>query len=239
MATAERVAQPVRTDSIFFPAIAVGFVLTVFVGFSQTWFMARYFNAPPLSTLKIVHGLIFTTWLALLITQTSLVAADRRDIHMKLGIAGIALALAMVVVGPMLAVNSLRLGHAPHGAPSPIAFFAIPMFAIASFAALVSLGIANRGRSDWHKRFMILSNVAILPAAVARIPLGFIENGGPPVFFALCDVFLLAVVAYDVATLKRVHPATLWAAAILLIEQPLTLIVGGTSAWAAFAHALM
>jgi len=239
MATAERVAQPVRSDSIFFPAMAIAYALTVFVGFARTYFLASYFQAPPLSELRIVHGLIFTTWIALLITQTSLVAANRRDIHRKLGILGVGLAMAMIVVGPMLAVVALRSGHAPHGAPSPIAFFAIPIFAIATFAILVTIGIANRGRADWHKRFMILSNAAILPAAVARIPLGFIEHGGPPVFFALCDIFVLAVVAYDVATMKRVHPATLWAGGILLVEQPLCLIVGGTSAWAAFAHALM
>ena len=235
MTTAEGIAQPVRSDSVFFPAMAVAFALTVFVGFSRTYFLGSYFQAPPLSELKIVHGLIFTSWIALLITQTGLVAANRRDIHMKLGLLGIGLVLAMIVVGPMLAIDSLRHGHMAHGAPSAIAFFAIPMFAVTTFALLVTAGIANRGRSDWHKRFMILSNVAIMPAAVARIPLGFIENGGPPVFFGLCDLFILAVVLYDLTSLKRVHPATLWAGGLLIVAQPLCLIVGGTPAWHAFA----
>ncbi len=239
MTTAERVAQPVRSDSFFFPAMAVALALTVFVGFSRTFFLGPYFQAPPLSELKIVHGLIFTSWIALVITQTGMVAADRRDIHAKLGVIGIGLILAMIVVGPMLAVDSLRKGHVPHGAPSAIAFFAIPMFAIAMFALLVSTGIANRGRSDWHKRFMILSTVALLPAAVARIPLGFIEHGGPPVFFALCDLFVVALALYDFATLRRVHPATLWAGGMIIAAQPICLIVGGTPMWAAFAHWLM
>jgi len=235
MTTAEGIAQPARSDSVFFPAMAVAFALTVFVGFSRTWFLAPYFQAPPLSELKIVHGLIFTSWIALLITQTGLVAANRRDIHMKLGLLGIALVLAMIVVGPMLAIDSLRHGHAARGAPSAIAFFAIPVFSIAMFAVLVTIGIVNRGRPNWHKRFMILSNVAILPAAVARIPLGLIEHGGPPVFFALSDLFILAVVLYDLTTLKRVHPATLWAGALLIVAQPVCLIVSRTPAWHAFA----
>jgi hypothetical protein len=239
MATAERTVQRIRSESIFFPAMAMAFALTVFVGFARTWFMAPYFAAPPLSELKIVHGLIFTSWIAVLIAQTGLVAADRRDIHMKLGIAAIGLMLAMIVVGPMLAIDALRRGSAPPGSPSVIAFFAIPMFAIAMFAVLVTIGIANRARPEWHKRFMILSTAALIPAAVARIPLGFIENGGPPVFFALSDLFILALVLYDVTTLKRVHPATLWAGGLLIVAQPLCLIVSGTQMWHDFAVSLM
>jgi hypothetical protein len=239
MATAERAIQSVRSESIFFPAMAVAFALTVFVGFARTWFMGPYFAAPPLSELKIVHGLIFTSWIAVLITQTGLVAAGRRDIHMKLGILGIGLALAMIVVGPVLAIDSLRRAAEAHRAAAAIVFFAVPVFAIAMFAVLVAAGIANRGRSDWHKRFMILSNVAILPAAVARIPLGFIEHGGPPVFFGLCDLFIVAVMLYDLAALKRVHPATLWAGGMLIAAQPLCLFVGGTPTWHAFATSLI
>jgi len=235
MTTAEGIAQPARSDSVFFPAMAVAFALTVFVGFSRTWFLAPYFQAPPLSELKIVHGLIFTSWIALLITQTGLVAANRRDIHMKLGLLGIGLILAMIVVGPMLAIDELHRAAAAQRLPAAIMFFAVPVFAISAFAVLVTAGIANRARPNWHKRFMILSNVAILPAAVARIPLGLIEHGGPPVFFALSDLFILAVVLYDLTTLKRVHPATLWAGGLLIAAQPVCLIVSETPAWHAFA----
>ena len=219
--------------------MAVVYALTVFVGFSQTWFLATYFNAPPLSALKIVHGLVFTTWIVLLITQTGLVAANRRDIHRPLGLFGAAIAVLMVVLGTLLAIDTLRRGGMPAGAPSPIVFFAIPMFAIWQFPILVGIGVANRARPAWHKRFMILSTAALIGAAIARIPVGFIENGGPPVMFALADLFILAVVIYDVVTLKRVHPATLWAGGIIIALQPICLIVSRTPAWSAFAHALM
>jgi hypothetical protein len=239
MATFERAALPARTDSIFFPAMAVAFALTVFVGFARTYFLASYFQAPALSALKIVHGLVFTTWIVLLITQTGLVAANRRDIHRPLGYFGAAIAGLMVVLGTWLAIDALRRGFAPPSAPSPIIFFAIPIFSLIPFPFLVGLGVANRRRPAWHKRFMILSTAPLVSAAIARIPLGFIEHGGPPVMFALCDIFILAVVLYDAMTLKRVHPATLWAGAIIIASQPICLIVSGTSAWAAFAHALM
>ncbi|MDE2183088.1 MAG: hypothetical protein KGJ78_08700 [Alphaproteobacteria bacterium] len=236
MATAER-AVPARSDSVFFPSMAIVMALTVFAGFSRTFYLRGVFHPPlVLSHLMIAHGLVFTTWIALVVTQTGLVAANRRDLHMKLGVFGAALATAMLVLGTWLAIDALRRGHAPHGAPSPTAFFAIPMEAITVFAVLLVWGIANRARSDWHKRFMILSTAAILPAALARLPVGFIEHGGPPVFFALTDLFLVAMAVYDFRTNGRLHPATLRAGVVLLLAQPLCLAIGMTGPWAAFAH---
>jgi hypothetical protein len=85
---------------------------------------------------------------------------------------------------------------------------------------------------------MLLATALILDAAVARIPLGFIESGGIIVAFVLCDLFIVAVGAYDVATKKRVHPATLMSAAIILGSQVLRLLIGGTAMWQAFATSL-
>jgi hypothetical protein len=82
---------------------------------------------------------------------------------------------------------------------------------------------------------MILATVAMLDAAVARIPLGFIENGGPPVFFGLCDLFIVAVALYDWSTLRRVHPATLWAGGAIVFSQVFRLWLSGTDQWQSFA----
>ncbi len=46
-----------------------------------------------------MHGAVFTAWLALFIAQTQLVAARRLDLHMRLGVAGIALAVLTVAAG--------------------------------------------------------------------------------------------------------------------------------------------
>ena len=237
MTTMERAARPARTDSVFFPTIAIAMALTVFAGFSRTFFLRSVFAPPPLANpgLMIVHGVVFTSWIALLITQTSLVAAGRRDVHRTLGWIGMGLVTLMVFLGTWLAVDALRRGDAPPGAPSPEMFFAIPMFSIAMFPVLVAMGVANRARPDWHKRFMIMSTVAILTAAVARIPFAFIRAGGPPVFFGLTDLFVLALVAYDLATKRRVHPATLWSAAIVLAGQIGSVAVGMSAPWQHFA----
>src|SRR5256885_8585346 len=38
--------------------------------------------------LLVLHGIVFSSWIALFITQTSLVAAKRTRTHMRLGMAG-------------------------------------------------------------------------------------------------------------------------------------------------------
>ena len=100
---------------------------------------------------------------------------------------------------------------------------------------MLALGWRNRRRPDYHKRYMILATALLLDAAVARIPLGFIESGGIVVAFVLADAFILLTALYDVATQRRVHPATLMGGAIIIGSQVLRLVIGGTAAWQHFA----
>lgn len=237
MTVAANVGKPARTDSIFFPSMAAALALTVFLGFSRSFYLRPVYHGGPheLSTLMIVHGIAFTSWIAVFIAQTGLVAANRRDVHRKLGIAGACIAASMVVLGTWLAIDALRRGEAPNGAPSPQFFFAIPIFTIIVFGILTWAAIANRARPAWHKRLMLLGTVAILSAAIARWPLAIFETGGPPAFFAGTDVFVAVVVLYDVFTLKRVHPATLWGAGAVIASEIVAMAVGGTAAWGALA----
>src|SRR6185295_2421075 len=92
-------ARPKRSDSVFFPLMAIAMALVVFVGFAPTYYLREQFNGPPLNLLRMIHGAAFTGWIALLVTQTGLIAANRRDVHRKLGVAGAGLAVLMVILG--------------------------------------------------------------------------------------------------------------------------------------------
>jgi hypothetical protein len=54
-----------------------------------------------------VHGAVFSLWVLLLITQTSLVAAKRVDVHRRLGLLGFGLACVMVVLGVLVASDQI------------------------------------------------------------------------------------------------------------------------------------
>ena len=88
-------------------------------------------------------------------------------------------------------------------------------------------------RPDYHKRLMLLATIELLTAAVARI--SFVAPYGPAGFFGVTDLFVLALFAFDYATLRKIHPATLWGGLFLIASQPLRLAVTATSAWTSFA----
>jgi hypothetical protein len=83
---------------------------------------------------------------------------------------------------------------------------------------------------------MLTATISILVAAIARLPFAFIQAGGPPVFFGLTDLVLLACIFYDTVAHRRLDPAYLWGGLLVVVSQPLRLALGGTAAWLAFAH---
>jgi hypothetical protein len=223
-----------RRERWFFIGMTIAIVTTVFAGFAPTYYLRPYFTATPLMPLLHLHGLVFTSWLILLVVQTTLIAAHRTDIHRRLGIAGGVIAALMVLVGVSTAVIRASQGATTPGGPSPLTFLVVPLGDILVFSILIGAGFYFRRRPDVHKRLMLLATISILAAAIARLPFGILQ-AGPPAFFGLTDVFIVACIVFDLITLKRVHRATALAGLLIIASQPLRLIIGGTPAWLTFA----
>jgi hypothetical protein len=81
---------------------------------------------------------------------------------------------------------------------------------------------------------MLLATISILAAAIARLPFGILK-AGPPAFFGLTDLFIVACLLYDLIARRRIHRATAWGGLLIVASQPLRLMLGGTSAWMSFA----
>lgn len=221
-------------ERVFFTGMAVAILVTVFAGFSRTYFLRPYFTPGPLIPLLHLHGLVFSSWIALFITQTSLIAAKRVRTHMTLGIAGGVIAALMIIIGTVTAIIRAK-GPSPIPNVNPLSFLTIPLFDILVFAILVSLAFYFRRRVDVHKRLMLLATIGILPAAVARLPFPFIQHYGPLAFFGLSDLFIIPVLIFDFITRGRPHRATMLAGALIILSHPLRLLIGGTHAWLSFA----
>ena len=103
-----------RFDHVFFTSMALVMLVTVFVGFAHTYYLAGIFRAPLPSRIIHIHGAVFSCWILLLVAQTSLVSAGRVDIHRRLGVAGFFLGCLMIVLGVVAATDSLARG-APAG----------------------------------------------------------------------------------------------------------------------------
>jgi 4-amino-4-deoxy-L-arabinose transferase-like glycosyltransferase len=102
------------------------------------------------------------------------------------------------------------------------------------FALFVGLALAKRRDAQSHKRWMMLATIGLSTAAIARWP-GVLELG-PPAFFGLTDLFVIALGLWDWRSRRRLHAVTLWGGLLLVLSQPLRLVVSGTDTWLAFAR---
>jgi hypothetical protein len=230
-------------DRLFYGTVAVLMAVVAFVGFAPTFYLKVFTGGPmvtfgagrPFTPLVYLHGVLFTSWVALFIVQTALISSRRVAVHRRVGIAGAVLAAAMIVVAMMTAVAGAKRSAGPPGIP-PLVFLAIPVFDMVMFATFVTAALALRRRKEAHKRLMLLAYVSILAAPVARLP-GVLALG-PLAFYGIAFVFLAAGIVYDLVSRRRVHPAYVWGGALLVASVPLRLAISGTATWMAIAHAL-
>jgi hypothetical protein len=230
-------------DRAFYSGIAIALAVTAFGGFARTFYGPLVIGGPratlsggPWSPVVLIHALFFTAWVVLFVAQTSLIAARRVAVHRRLGIVGAILAAGMVVAGFRTAVAATARGAAPPGA-DPIAFMAVPLFDLVVFSGFIIAALVMRRQKDAHKRLMLLAYVSIIAAATARLP-GVISLG-PPGFFGLAMLFVIAGVVYDYASRGRVHPVYWWGGGALLVSVPLRLAISTTAVWRSFAEFLI
>ena len=206
--------------------------LVVLLGFARTYYLKGFFDTPPIpGRLVHLHGAVMTAWVILFIVQVWLVSSRRVRVHQRLGKLGAVLAVLVFVVGISTGIASA----ARDPTPAALQFLIIPVGDMLLFAGLIGTALYYRRRMEIHKRLMLVAAISLLTPAIARIPLDFIINGGPLVFFGLTDLILLAGVGIDVVRSRKLHPALLWATVAVIACQPLRILLAGTNAWLQFA----
>jgi hypothetical protein len=252
VATAITPARP--STGYFYVWVAAACAAIAFGGFAGTYWLqvpaGTFVGAP----IVHVHGLLFSAWTLLLLSQTWLAANDRLDHHRAWGLAGISLATAMVFVGLATAINSAKIGSAGGHEFAAKAFMIVPVSAIFLFAGLMIAAVANINRPDWHKRLMLVATIGLLQAAMARVFFMVITGGGPglrpglgvpqPVQITVApglvvDLLIVAGIVYDWRTRGRPHPAYLIAGGLTLLLQVARIPLSAMSGWQAFAGQLM
>ena len=231
-------AHAASLEHTFFVSMSVVILAGVCAGFLRSFLLRPLFpgiHVPP-ERFFILHGVVFFTWFVLLVVQSSLVARRRVALHRSLGVLGGVLATTMVILGLTGMVIAARRPGGFIDVPwPPLQFMAVPFFDMVLFAGTIGTAFALRRDLQSHKRLMVIGSIGISIAAVARWPLAILD-AGPPVGFALTDLFLVPLLVWDVVTRRRLHPATLWGALALIVSQPLRLVLSTTGPWLAFAR---
>src|SRR5262245_13119305 len=125
--------------------------------------------------LIVVHGLAMFGWVILFFTQSILVLAGNKRLHMVIGPAGAVLAGVIVVLGSIVAILSVHVKpevYAPLGGPR--SFLAIMLTEMLGFGGFVALGMTYRRRIEIHRPMMLLATMFIISGSISRCP--YIRN---------------------------------------------------------------
>jgi hypothetical protein len=222
-----------RYDNRFVSFMVLLLLATVLYGFARSYFLAGVFRAPLPNTLIHIHGAVFTSWMLLLITQTSLVSAGRVDIHRKLGLAGFGLACLMIILGVLAATDALARNFIPPGAPFDAkTFYTVPMGDMLIFAALIFFAYRFRSNPAVHKRLILIASISLMDAPLGRVPF---LNQSHLISDIACYSFFVLLFAYDWWSTGKIQRVTIWATLFVIIVEELRVPIGMTAPWHAFA----
>jgi uncharacterized membrane protein YozB (DUF420 family) len=164
-----------------------------------------------------VHAGVFLAWVALYVTQNSLVLRGNIALHRRMGKASLALIPAMVVLAITLTVMTLRIGGGPPFF-GQAEFLAVNTFHIAAFALLAGWALARRRQTDWHRRLMFGAMATVGAPGLARLlPLPLTIPYSFLVVFVASMIFPVIGIIADKRMHGRVHPAWWWTLGIPLV----------------------
>ena len=198
----------------FFAWLCSAILALAVIGFARTYLLVPVLgmpsDTPRYTPLIHLHAAIMFAWCLLLMAQAWLVAGARVALHRRLGMAGFALYLAMVVVGPMVALHSVtRYG------PDELSFLAVSLGNVFAYTLLLGAAFFWRGRADLHKRLMCLGMVTLLTAPFGRLaewPWMLQHVIGPGL--VVVALFLVAIVLSPIA---GIIPSQATAPALILV----------------------
>lgn len=242
MASRARPKPGLSTERRFFIFMAAALAVATFIGFAPTYYLPGPAEPPSLGPILPIHAALCTGWILFFALQTGLVATRRMELHRLGGTAGLSLAAGVAFTGFAVGILSARTGSTMVPGADPYAFLTFPCAVLFLFTLFVGLGVVNRHRPDVHKRMMLLATISMVIPALARLAVrlqGPWLPPGPVGGMMFASLFLLALIAFDLATRRRLHLATMGGGALLLLSEPLRVLVGSTALWHVVARGLI
>ena len=245
-------------DRWIFVFMAAWFILIVLIGFIPDSIgkvaAVQSGQRPPLPLIMHIHAVAMGSFLLLLLTQATLMATGRRELHMKVGIAGFAFVPLLVVVGSILAPTIYHQvwNFAQTAPPDVQKIMQERLLALENilllqirigilFPLFMAIGLkARAGNAGLHKRMMFLGPAPALAAAVDRMTWLPTTLPASPVGSDLWILFALSpLFVWDVVRNRRLHEAYLIWFAICLPFAIIVYSLWDTPGWHATARQIM
>ena len=259
------ISQPVTVEKVpaaignrkqvarwFYVGAALFMILLSVVGFVPSIVDSSRRNAP-FTPLMAAHGIAAGAWLLFFLTQATLIETRRVAIHRRLGIFGAVVAVAMIVLGYIVTIQTARHGYdlsgdlhralSRSGRPFGAAGFLFPLAELVNFGILVAAGLWCRHRPDIHKRLMLLATIALANEPILHL-VGYLAGHWPSLHGAgiiisvpITILLLFTSAIHDRMSQGRVHPVSLWVPILLIAWQNaiLVFVILPSTLWREFA----
>ncbi|HEV2364696.1 MAG TPA: hypothetical protein VGS12_10935 [Caulobacteraceae bacterium] len=235
MATATMAGARLPAERIYHVSMVALIWALVLWGFSQSFFLRPLFPKVVTTPEPVfyVHGALFVGWLALLGIQTMLIATGETRAHRRLGLVGFAIVPLMLAMGLYVATFGANRPSGFTDIPGTTTshFFGVLVVWMLVFTGFAGLGLVLRKRPQAHKRLMLLAAIVLAEAGVTRTQPLTLTTYNENLAFLATATLLIPMVAWDLATLRRLHPATLWGGLAFLAYGPLREVFADTPAW--------
>lgn len=222
--TLSRSRAPASAERIFIYIWSAAAVAMIVAGFFPTWFGRAWTANPPsapLTPFVWLHGLVFTAWIALFLTQLSLIGSGNRALHMRLGKSALGFAALLLVIGVLAGIHGGARGAGPPDMPADV-FIMLPVISALALAPLIALGYRYRFEAHVHKRMMLFAIAVTVGPGSGRI-WGFFGT------FAVPVLMVLAIWLFDLATRRRIERRVLGGGAIAMGAYLVPLAIGNTA----------
>ena len=214
----------------FYSRMALFLVFIVLLGFGPSFYLRGIVPSyprpnPTLPPAVIFHGLVFTSWMALIVAQTQLISARKHALHMTLGKAGMLFAILMIPVMYLTAVWQVARANQPPFT-DPLTWTIVPLSVIVPFAVVVWNGWDKRRDVQSHKRLMLSAAIMVMMGpAIGRLPIAPPTMAGTTFQLLLGLALFVPLFVWDRRSLGRTHPATKLGFAMAAISVAIPLVV--------------
>ena len=208
--------------------------IIVLLGFWPTYYGPILAGGYEASLMIHFHNVVFMGWVLLLVTQTSLVASQRTDLHKKLGKFGIFLGVLVIVLGVATTLAKVSKGIADGHALEAQQFMLIPLTNMLLFSGFFSAAVIKRGKPQTHKCLITLATVSMLDAPISRMAfLGEPQNPGLLMLVWFLPIFFLLAADY---IQKRKVTWLYVTGLVILLASGLRMPLSQTDAWLSIAR---
>ena len=229
-----------RPSFFFWMTLAMSFF--VFGGFGMTYlFPLTNGSFPPAPPIVHLHGMLFFSWMILLVVQAGLVGAGNVRLHRSLGTFGIAHAAVVICTGILLQLIASRPSLDRGIAPGTDGIF-LGLCAFIGFSLMFTLAIRNTRRPEIHKRMILLAMLPVLPPGVNRfwyVSLGLDDFFPTPFLYGTLWSMAIAILIHEWRQMGSISRYSMFGAGWIFVQGMIHDIAVGSAPFNAIAANLL